>query len=270
MKKAVILLFAIVVVYGCNQGPKHPQADIINKKDPEPLTAESIIHIADSIDMNYMQLEKQHSLVYERNHENSYLERFSTNGQPQLYIEYIRNEGVSSIVRKYYLVDSNLVLIRENREITKSDGNVFDETRTYLRNNVSFKQDNRIGHSISELRSLSFLDTKQYKESKLTEDFGEKISSLDKMITGTETYEMVFDHFISAPDASYIILKSQLPSDRSASIMVQDKSALTDSLTNYPALFKDKKLNLTWKIEDGEAVYVPVADNVTSANGLKR
>ncbi len=43
-----------------------------------------------------------------------------------------------------------------------------------------------------------------------------------------------------------------------------------DSLLKDPLAFKGEKLNIKWEVKDKEAVYVPVAASVTSANGLKR
>ncbi|TKC04167.1 hypothetical protein [Pedobacter frigoris] len=272
MRKALYFLFLLLVglAFGCNQGTKHPQADLINKNSTEALTDSAILQLADSIDKNQQQMEKYYSLVYQTKNEHTYVERFTWNGIPQLLIEHIKNEGLSSITRKYYFKDNDLILIKENRMLMKSDGSTFDDKRTYLRNNISFKQDARTGHSLAELQRMSFADTKQSKMSNNTDDYTKKIDLLNQMIEGSNNYEMVFDRFISTPDTKYILLKSKIPSDYSATILVNENDALTDSLASDPSIFKEEKLNMNWKIENDEAFYVPVAAKVTSASGLKR
>ncbi|WP_316790996.1 hypothetical protein [Pedobacter frigoris] len=272
MMKVHYILFLLIVglAFGCNQGTKHPQADLINKNSTEALTDTAIVRLADSIDKNQQQMERQYSLVYQTKDEDIYVERFTWNGIPQLLIEHIKNEGLSSITRKYYFKDNSLILIKESRMLMKSGGTVFADKRTYLRNNISFKQDARIGHSLAELQRMSFADAKQVNTSNNTEDYTKKIDLLNQAVEGSNNFEMIFDRFISTPDTKYILLKGKIPGDYSATILVNENDALTDSLINDPSLFKDRKLNVKWKIENDEALYVPVAAKVTSASGLKR
>nr|WP_068888244.1 hypothetical protein [Pedobacter panaciterrae] len=269
MKLLSLLFLFSLTVLSCNQGPKHPQADLINARIGTPMTEASILLYADSIDLTLNTFEKNISLVYQLGQTTMHVEKYSWNGKPVLFTQYKNDEGISSEIKKYYFKNDSLILLKEGTEITKQGANNLEDHRTYLRNNIPFKEEYRSAPSLPLLKAKPFQIRKK-TTTDLAKEYNEDIKLLNEAVNGTDKFDLVFDNIISAPDERYILLKSKIANGYSASISIKDTDSYVDSLTQDPTNFKDKKLNIKWEIRDKEAVYVPVAASVTSANGLKR
>lgn len=269
MKLLHLFFLLPIVMSGCNQGPKHPQADLINARTSAPMTEASILGYADSIDATLNTFEKNTSLVYQLGQTTMYVEKYSWNGKPVLFSQYKNDEGLSNEAKKYYFKNDSLMLLKEGARIIKQGVNVFEDQRTYFRNNIPFKEEYRSSPAFSLLKKEPF-QIKRKSTSDQTKEYSQDIKLLNDAIIGANEFDLVFDNIISAPDQRYILLKSKLASGYGASILIKDTDSLVDSLLKDPTIFKDRKLNIKWEVKDKEAVYVPVAANVTSANGLKR
>jgi len=269
MKTSYILscLPVLFTIFSCNQQPKHPQADLIRQSAATAMTDKTIGVLADSIDANLTQLEKQSSLVYLQGEQSMYVERYSANGKAILYVEQQDNGLINSQTKKYYFKNDSLILIQEN----KKNNNDYTDTRIFLRNNIAFSKEQRKGNSASVLQTKPYLSLKSIKDNTVKEDdYKQNIRTLDEAIAGNNQYEMRFDQFIDIPGENIIQLKSKAQNGYTASILVREPDAFIDSLKANPQSFRNEKLNFKWKVEDKEAVYVPVAAKVTSAKGLNK
>lgn len=268
MKFQYSLVLCLFIFGSCSQNTKHPQAEIINKSIPAAITEQSILHFADSVDANLNLLDKRSSLVYQLDESSSYIEQYSMNGIPVLYSEYTDNKGVKNMLNKYYFNNDSLVFINRSKKTFKENSEVFEERRIYLRNRIAFKQEIRASLSAANLKTKQFSAIDQADLS--SENFTEKLKTLKDAIEGNEKFDLVFDSFLNSPNEKYILLRSKTPAGYNANILVTQNDLLIDSLIAEPMFFKDKKLKIKWEIINREAVYVPVAANATSANGLKR
>lgn len=260
-------LAAFPVLFGCNQQPKHPQADLITQSAATAMTDKTIRILADSIDANLDHLEKQSSLVYLQGEQSMYAERYSSNGKAVLYVEQKDNDLINSRTKKYYFKNDSLILVQERNK----SGNEYTDTRVFLRNNIAFSKEQRKGSSISELLTRPYLSVKSIRDNSIREEgYKQNVRTLDEAIAGNNQYEMVFDQFIDIPDENIIQLKSKAQNGYTASILVREPDAFIDSIKAMPGNFRNEKLNFKWKVEDKEAVYVPVAAKVTSAKGLNK
>ena len=235
---------------------------------PIPVTEQSIIQYADSLDVQTNTMEKHQSLVYNLGENSLYVEKYSTHGSPVVYKKSLENEGLSSSEKRYYFNNDTLVLIRELDKQIKQNTESFAEIRTFFRNNVAFKKDIRTALSASTLTEQQFSPLKQVDLS--GNDYAADIKMLNDALDGNDKFDLVFDSFLSAPNERYILLKSKIPNGYSANIQVTESDALIDSIIAEPIIFKDQKLKFKWEMKDKEPVYVPVEVSDTSANGLKR
>lgn len=269
MKTFYILscLLVSLTIGSCRQQPKHPQADLIRQASATAMTDKTIRILADSIDANLSHLEKQSSLVYLQGEQSVYAERYNSNGKAILYLEQKDNGLINSSTKKYYFKNDSLILVQES---VKSN-NEYTDTRVFLRNNIAFSKEQRKGNSAAALLTLPYLSLKSIKDNSSKEDdYQQNIRTLDEAIAGNNQYEMLFDQYIDIPGENIIQLKSKVQNGFTASILVKEPDAFTDSLKTLPGNFKNEKLNFKWKVEDKEAVYVPVAAKVTSAKGLNK
>ena len=269
MKTSYILycLPVLFSIFSCNQQPRHPQADLISQSAATAMTDKSIGILADNIDANLAQLEKQSSLVYLQGEQSMYAERYSSNGKAILYVEQRDNGLINSETKKYYFKNDSLILVQENKKAS----NEYTDTRIFLRNNIAFSKQQRKANTAPSLLSQPYLPLKSGKDNGLKEnDYQQNIRTLEEAIAGNNQYEMLFDQFIDIPGENIIQLKSKAQSGYTASILVREPDAFIDSLKNNPQGFRNEKLNFKWKVEDKEAVYVPVAAKVTSAKGLNK
>jgi hypothetical protein len=267
MPKKLILFCAILIASGCTQNPKHPQADLLNKTTPSPLTPVEITQFADSVYANKRQLELLPSLIYSNQETFLNVQRYSENGTPKLYIRHFKRVEQNT-TEKFFLNNDTLVLIVTVKETKNHDKQMYTEEKIYLRNNVPFKSEVRNSSSLDELNHLAFKDT-SINKSNLS--YREVLNEIDDAAKGINNYLMVFDQIIDTGDEVTILLKDTGPYKYSASITANIKDSFIDSLSSAPHLFKDQILKLNWKIVNGEAVYVPkLSKSSTSASGLNK
>ena len=267
--KTLCLPFLLLLLYSCQQKPKHPQAGLTSV-ETSVMTAPSILNYADSVDAGLNGLNKQTSLVYQLGDAAMYTEGYSANGKTLLYIQYFNNEGVSSQTGKYYFKNDSLILVRESSLTNRVNGSVYEDKRSFLRNNISFKKESRSASSAAALQTKPYALISASQTARRTGEFVEIVKILKDAISGANKFDLVFDHIIIVPPESHILLKSRIPNGYSANIVVNDTDLFIDSLINQPALFKNQKLHIKWEIKDKEAVYVPVAARLTSASGLNK
>ncbi len=246
----------------------HPQATL-GSAHATDLTAKDILHYADSIDKNLGHFKKESSLVYMLGDLSFYVDQYSNNQQAVLLVEHAFNGGLSDRLKKYYFKNDSLILETSNNQMSNEEGNVLKETRTYLRNNTIFRIEDRTASGETAIQSLPFVNVPLSLTANTDQEHLENVKTLHQIVTGSDKFDMVFESITTYPDARYLILRSKIQNSYTASILIEKKDPLIDSLLNEPMVFKNQKLPFKWIIRDREAVYVPVANN-TSASGLKR
>lgn len=264
----VYLPLLLLFLYSCNQKPKHPQAALINQRTAITMTEQDILQYADSLESNTSGLEKQVSLVYQIGEDLMYAEQYSWNGNVVIFKEYINNEGLSRRTRSFYLKNDSLIMVRENNTLDREPAKKYEENRSYIRNNIIFKKETRTAGTAAAIKTGTFTILQTPPKNNIA--FTDNITQLKDAIYASNKFEVLFDNIIPAGDESRIILKSKLPDGYQATVVVNDPDPFIDSLLSRPSLFKDKKLNIRWRVMDKEAIYVPVAASITSASGLNR
>lgn len=263
-----ILLFTMP---GCNNFKStHPQAALTDEKGDTGITDKSVLNFAAEADRELGAFKKEFSLIYKSGDLSLYAEKYSEHDNALLFKTYTANGNLNSTVRSYYFKNDSLILVKERTTFLNDQGEVFKDTRSYLRNNIIFRIDSRTASSADALRTLPYLLSPAVENKYPDENYADDIKAVKDAVQGTDKFDMVFDHIATYPDARYITLKSKLKSSYKANILVKQKDAYIDSLMNTPEIFRDQKLKLRWKIEDQEAVYVPVAAITTSASGLNK
>lgn len=263
----IIGLFSVII--GCNYfKPDHPQAEITDTNATN-LTAKSILTYTDSVDRTLANFEKKTSLVYRLGDLSFYVEEFNHNNQTILLIERANSGGISNSLKKYYLKNDSLVLIDVRNELANDDGTVFKDMRIFMRNNTAFRLTQRTASSLSAIKTLPYIETSLTQSNLSSKNYLENISTLKDVIAANNQFDVVFESITTYPDSRYIILKSKLPNSYTATVLVNQKDALIDSLLNDPLSFKDEKLRFSWIVKNQEAIYVPVGNN-TAASGLNK
>jgi hypothetical protein len=264
----VLFLFSLC---SCNYfRSEHPQAALPGEEGATGMTDKSILSYAATIERNLSHYKKEFSLIYLSGDLSVYAEKYSAYGDGKLYKTFTANGNISNSVKSYYFKNDSLILVKQQDKIMNEGVEVYKNIRTYLRNNVTFKMDSRTAASAAALSTLPYLLIQPSENKYPNEDYKTDIKSMDEAIAGTDKFEMVFDNITTYPDAHYIFLKSNSPSNYKASLLVSRRDAFIDSLLNFPAVFKDQKLRLKWRIKDKEAIYVPVDSTITSASGLNK
>lgn len=271
MKALLWSAMGILFFSSCNPGPKHPQADLVKQNDVMTVSAQEILNYADSIDASLPALTKERSLVFKITPDESlFVDQYRNNGQqPVCYVEHATSAGISEITSTYYLKNDSLLLVRRRQTQLKNGLTQFSDQRSFLRNNIVFKTEEKSGPDSSGLARQSFSERKNPQDKTLN-PYAEKIVMFKDALAGVNKFELVFDKLVQLPDARHLLLKGKIPNGYSASILVEEPDLLIDSLQNDPRHFNARKLNFNWEIKDHEAVYVPVAANLTSAKGLNK
>jgi len=273
--KAIYFFFAgtlLFVFQGCNNFKStHPQAELAAEAGATGMTDKSILIFTTAIDRQLSNFKKEYSLIYLSGDLSLYAERYSQYNDGILYRAFSSRGNLTHLIKSYYFKNDSLVLVRERTETTNQEGApVLKDTRTYLRNNVAFRMETRTAASAEAIRKLPYSAVQLPGSKYPDENYKEDIIVLNDALAGKDKFEMVFQNIMTYPEARYIVLKSKKQPDYTATVRVNESDNFIDSLLTMPAIFKEKHLNFRWRIADKEAVYVPVADTVTSASGLNR
>ncbi|MFP5081233.1 hypothetical protein [Pedobacter sp. JCM 36344] len=268
MRNLSLLFLLTTFILSCQQGPKHPQAELLSQQSPTAMNPMEIVQYADSIEASIGDLDKAVSLIYSSGEKSFHIEKYSINGKPMVIVKQSGNEGISSFTEKYYFKNDSLVLIRQVASSRKSSNDAVKNERVFIRNNVPFKKDLRFAANQQALAKLPF---QEYRNTKLPfTNYADSLIVLNDALEGSNTFEMVFDQYIAAEAGSYVLLKSKLPGGYTANVKVNERDPFIDSLEMDPLVFKDTKLSFKWALKNNEAIYVPVPVKVTSAKGLNR
>jgi hypothetical protein len=145
MRNSILLFFlSTILLFSCQQGPKHPQAELLSQQSPTAMNQQEIVQYADSIEAGLGVLDKAVSLIYLSGENSFYIEKYSINGKPLIMVKQSNNEGISSSTEKYYFKNDSLILVRKIASSTKQSTDAVKNKRIFIRNNVPFKEDLRI------------------------------------------------------------------------------------------------------------------------------
>lgn len=246
----------MVAASACNNfRSDHPQAEL---SVAQGLTPIQISSYADSISKNLNKYQKTTSLIYQSGDQSFYVDEYVNEDKPVLYVEHNSSNGLSNkITKHYFFKNDSLVLVDENSQMADNGTSLFKASRTYVRNNTIFKNEERSASSLEGLQSQSFVDIPLTKLEVNDQDFKNNMQTLRDAIEGNDRFNMVFENITTYPDSRYIVLKSKIANNFTSNVLVKEKDFLIDSLLNNPMVFKDQKLKLNWVVEGNEAVYVP-------------
>lgn len=247
----------------------HPQA-ALSEDGSTVMTDKSILQFTAGVDKDLSKFKKEISLVFSNGDLSMYVEKYSMYNDAKLYKTFTANGITSEASKSYYFKNDSLILIKEKNKLRNEEGEVYHNTRTYMRNNIIFKIDSRTASAVEAIQKLPYLAVQPAGNKYPAESYTDDIKVMDDAIAGTDKFNLVFDNITTYPEYHYINLKGARPGSYKSAILVRSKDAYIDSLLSMPALFKDKKLRLNWQIVDKEAIYVPVAATETSASGLNR
>lgn len=252
----LIIVSLFTTILSCNPFKSdHPQASLPNEYDTG-LTSKSILNYADSVDQNLTGFTKNTSLVYLIGEQSFYVERFKSAEKTILLVEHLLSGGSNMSLKKYYFKNDSLVLQKTSAESANDNGKSYKDSRTFLRSNTIFKTESRTATNSSSLNALPFIDTPVSQNTPADQTLISDAMALNDVVEGKDKFEMVFENITTYPDSRYIVLRGKIQKNYMSSILVPERDQFIDSLLNTPIIFKDKKLDLKWKIEGHEAVYI--------------
>jgi len=241
-----LAIILTVLILSCSRTRSdHPQA---GKGDPQALlTKQQLLNYKDSINGILGQLDKQQSLIYTLEDNSFFVTKYSSYGDPMLYIRKAKNNEYSNIEERYYMHDGQLVLY-----LKKSRGLTTEEIKTewdFFRNNILFYSE--VQRSGGENSVIDTVVQEQKKEK--TAD----MKLLEQALNQTGKFNLVFDGTADYPQAKYIILSRDELHPYRAALLLEKEDELAEELISNPEKYKGRKLDLQWKIRNGEeAVYV--------------
>lgn len=240
----VIILSVLVLSCGSPKSD-HPQAD---RESPQAmLTKQQLLHYKDSINSITGQLDKQQSLIYSRDDNSFFVTRYSSHGNPLLYIKKSRNNEYDSIEERYYIHNNNLVLYLKNSRGLTSEETITE--RDFFRNNVLFHSE--IQRSGVEDSTSDTTIEKQKREK------AADLQLLDQALSQTGRFNLVFEGIADYPQARYLILSRDELNAYRAAILLENEDELAKELVSNPEKYKGRKLDLEWIIRnEEEAVYI--------------
>lgn len=212
------------------------------------LDEESINGYADSVKLHLSGFEKRESLVFSREEYSFYVTRYSSNGDPVLYIEHA--DGEMGSVEKYYYVDQQLLLLVVEDIFNSYESPRYSSKREYFRNDVLFHTDIKSADDEATFRKAPHEKTDGSKR-----DVPEILDNLEKAINREGEFDLTFEGITEYPRARYIVLsKNELKSYRAVIRVDKEDDFIRELVTNTEK-YKRSPLKINWIIKDGEAVY---------------
>lgn len=238
------------IASSCNNGKvkeKHPQARLGSTLS-EFFDEGSINAYADSIKLHLSEFEKRESLLFTKEDYSFYVTRYSSNGNPVLYIEH--GNGDIGSVEKYYYVDQQQLLLLVEDVFNSYESPRYSSRREYYRNDVLFHTDAKSADD-----EATFNAEKHEKAQSDKRDVGEILEYLESAINREGEFNLTFEGITEYPKARYIILsKNELKSYR-AVVRVENEDEFIRELVTNTEKYKGTSLNISWVIKDGEAIY---------------
>lgn len=242
-------VFAIALAISCNNADiknKHPQAKL--GADAELIDEASINGYADSINMNLSDYETRESLVYNKETYSFYVTRYSSNGEPVLFVE--RGNGETGSIEKHYYVRDGLLILYKEDVFNSYQSPRYKSHREYYRNNVLFYADGKHAEDATEFKTAKYAKVEKSKR-----DTKEVLENLQKAIDNKGEFELSFEGITEYPKARYIVLSGKELNSYRAVIRVEDDDDFIRDLVSNTEKYKGTPLNIRWKIKDGEAFY---------------
>lgn len=225
---------------------KHPQARMGSTS--VFIDEGSINAYADSIKIHLSEFEKRESLVFSRQDNSFYVTRYSSNGNPVLYVE--QEEGEIGSVKRYYYIDRHHLLLLVEEVFNSFESPRYLSKREYYRNDVLFHTDLKSADD-----EVTFRKAPRKKINGNKRDLAEALDNLEKAINREAEFNLTFEGITEYPRARYIILsKNELKSHR-AVIRVDKEDDFIRELVSNTEKYKGSPLNINWVIKDGEAIY---------------
>lgn len=225
---------------------KHPQAKM--GAVSAFLDEESINGYADSVKLHLSGFEKRESLVFSREEYSFYVTRYSSNGNPVLYIEHA--DGETGTIEKYYYVDQHQLLLFVEDIFNSYESPRYSSRREYFRNGVLFHTDIKSADDEATFRKAPRGQTDGSKR-----NVPETLDNLEKAINREGEFDLTFEGITEYPRARYIVLsRNELKSYRAVIRVDKEDDFIRELVTNTDK-YKRSPLNINWVIKDGEAIY---------------
>lgn len=256
MKRFYFFLGLIVpFVISCNssnkQSGKYTRDSIIATNS----TDSSILIYKDGLDKISDALDIQESPVYTRGDYSFYFVMARKDSLPVYYKEIGDSGDYGYNHKTYYLENNDLVLFLEESKvanISEKSSLEFKETRTFFRNGIFLKAEQRVANSDSLLKETPF--------SKLDENMGEKnpqydFQRIENAIAGVGDFTLTFDR-IQAPNSSksYLILNNGSLNLESA-YLINKPDSLIIKIKQQPEVYKGKSLKIDYKKQGMQMIY---------------
>lgn len=241
---------AMCLATSCNNSDikeKHPQAKM--GITPSVFVDENSINgYVDSIKLHISEFERRESLVFNKGEYSFHVTRYSSNGNPVLYIE--QGDGEMGSVEKYYYVDRQQLLLITEGVFNSYESPRYQSRREYYRNDVLFHADSKSADD-----EASFKAAKYEKAEGGNRDAAKVLEHLENAINNKGEFDLTFEGITEYPKARYIILsKKELRSYR-AVVRVENEDEYIQELVTNTEKYKGSSLDFNWNIKDGEAIY---------------
>src|SRR5690606_659334 len=122
--------------------------------------------------------------------------------------------------------------------------------RDYYRNGVLFYSESKQGMKDDELHVIPF------KENKTETAMAPDLQRLKDALEQNNEFDLYFDSIADYPQARYLVLSSGGINAYKTAILLEKEDDFTHKLSSDPEKFKGQKLELKWKMRNGEAVYI--------------
>lgn len=246
----LLCISAACITVSCNNGEvkeKHPQARM-GIAASSFLDESSINGYADSIRLHLSEFEKRESLIFRKEEYSFHVTRYSSNGDPVLYVEH--SDGEAGTVEKYYYVDRQQLLLLIEDVFNSYESPRYRSRREYYRNDVLFHAEAKSADD-----KPAFNTARHEKVEVRNRDAGGILEHLENAIQNKGEFDLTFEGITEYPRARYIVLsKKELKSYR-AVIRVEKEDEFIHELVTNADKYKGSSLNFNWEIHDGEAIY---------------
>ena len=249
----LILLFYLFVA--CNNVNRQAGEFIRDSIIASNSTDTSILIYTEGLEKIKDALDIKESCVYTSGDYSFYFVKAEKDSVPVFYKEIGDNGEYGFNYKTYYLQDNNLVLFTEKSKVKNAGANKsyeYKETRTFFRNGVFLKEEQRIAESDSLLNETPF--------TKLDENIGNKNPQYDfqriqNAVAEIGEFDLRFDRLqVLGPSKTYLIMHNN-ERNLESSYLIKKPDSLIIKIKEQPETFKDKSLKIDYKKEGMLMIY---------------
>lgn len=256
MKHLYFLLGLLIpFIFSCNSANKEAGKYTRDSIIAINSTDSSILIYTEGLDKIKDALDIQESPVYSRGDYSFYFITAKNDSIPVYYKE-IGDSGEYGYNHKtYYLENNDLVLFLEESKVTnvsEKSSLEFKETRTFFRNGIFLKAEQRVANSDSLLKETPF--------SKLDENMGEKnpqydFQRIENAIAGVGDFTLTFDRIHTLSSSKQYLILNNGSLNLESSYLVSKPDSLIIKIKQQPESYKGKSLKIDYKKQGMQMIY---------------